>query len=415
MIFTVSGKGGNGTVHGRREKFVPAGGPDGGDGGHGGSVFVLCDSQLTTLASIRYKRRFVAESGWDGMGGRKHGKAGEEIEVRVPVGTELWLDGREPKLLADMEAPGDRVMVAKGGRGGKGNARFASPTNRFPLLAEEGDPGEEIQLRLELKLLADVGIVGAPNAGKSSLLAAVTAARPRIADYPFTTLEPVLGVAEHRGASFVMEDIPGLIEGAHRGVGLGREFLRHIERTKVLVHLLDGTAHDVLERYRQIERELGLFNEELLKKRCIVVVNKVDVPGVREQCRRVSQALGPDAGDVYCVSAVARQGLTELMDGVLRALEDARGEQPAVPAGRELPVLRSRVWDEEVVRKVGDTYEVVLRGATRIAALVDPNDWAAKAQLYDRLRRMRVIAALEKAGIAEGDRFRVGRIEWGWE
>ena len=349
------------------------------------------------------------------MGGRKHGKAGEDVEVHVPVGTELWLDGTEPKLLADMQALGDRVMVAKGGRGGKGNARFASPTNRFPLLAEEGDPGEEIQLRLELKLLADVGIVGAPNAGKSSLLAAVTAARPRIADYPFTTLEPVLGVAEHRESSFVMVDIPGLIEGAHRGVGLGREFLRHIERTKVLVHLIDGTTHDVLGLYRQIEDELGLFSEELLKKRRIVAVNKVDVPGVREQCRRVSQALGPDVGDVYCMSAVARQGLTELMDGVLRALEDARAEQPAVPAGRELPVLRPRVWDEEVVRKVGDTYEVVLRGATRIAALVDPNDWAAKAQLYDRLRRMRVIAALEKAGIAEGDRFRVGRVEWGWE
>ena len=250
LIIVTGGNGGDGAVSGRREKFVAAGGPDGGDGGDGGSVFILCDGGLSTLSGFRYKLKFAATNGTTGSGRKKHGKDGVDVEIAVPEGTEVWDVGGTDRKLFDLTRQGQRVLVARGGRGGRGNVHFTTSTNRFPVLAEQGEEGERIEIRLELKLLADVGIIGVPNVGKSSLIRAVSAARPKVAGYPFTTLEPVLGVVEHKMRSFVMVDIPGLIEGAHSGKGLGDEFLRHVERTRILLHMLDGTAEEPVEDYK---------------------------------------------------------------------------------------------------------------------------------------------------------------------
>ena len=283
FIHISSGNGGDGAVSGRREKFVPRGGPDGGDGGRGGNVIALCDENMNTLLAFRYQRRFSAGDGRNGASALKHGADSEDVVIRMPVGTQVWdVDSPSPKLLADLTTPGQTVELANGGGGGRGNAYFASPTNQYPLLAEKGEPGQSLNLRLELKLLADVGIIGLPNAGKSSLLSVVSAARPKVANYPFTTLEPALGVVEHRRQTFVMVDIPGIIEGAHEGVGLGHDFLRHVERTRALVHMIDGSAEDPLRDYRQINSELLAFNEELAAKPQVVAINKTDITEVAE-------------------------------------------------------------------------------------------------------------------------------------
>ena len=410
-----SGSGGNGVVSGRREKFVPRGGPDGGDGGSGGSVDLLCDPSDTTLAWFRHKARFAAYDGGHGQGRRRRGKDGDSITLRVPVGTEVWT-GRE--RVADMTEPGAKVVVAQGGRGGRGNASFATSTSRYPLLAEEGDPGVEQALRLELKLLADVGIIGAPNAGKSSLLAVVSAARPKVADYPFTTLEPVLGVVERRGTSFVMVDIPGLIEGAHRGVGLGQEFLRHVERTRVLIHLVDGSGEAVERTYEQTKNELARFGAGLDRKPAIVAVNKMDIPEVSSK-RVELRGLGGTDREVACISAASGEGVGELLDGVLVLLRETRAveEQAAEDApASAVPVLRPQETQQKptVVRR-GRTYRVQHRPAERLAAMVDKGDGAAMLQLLDQFRRRGVLSALEKAGISDGDRARVGAVEWEWE
>ena len=319
--------------------------------------------------------------------------------------------------------------MAHGGRGGRGNARFTSSTNQFPLLAEEGDPGQEMRLRLELKLLADVGIVGAPNAGKSSLLAAVSAARPKVADYPFTTLEPVLGVVGYGRDGFVMVDIPGLIEGAHAGAGLGDEFLRHVERTRVLVHVIDGDSPDPVEEYRRIRNEIVLYNEALVDRPEVIAFNKRDIPGVDDAFELCRDELMDTAVSIQSISAVGRIGLEELLYGVAEALniaaerEETRGSdgaRHAVATTSEksgVPVLRPDPVDErEKVRRVGPgKYEVTLRSATRFASTVNMNNWAARVQFYEQLQRLGVIAELEKAGIRTGDTYVVGEHELEWE
>ncbi len=427
-IKSISGSGGNGAVSGRREKFVPHGGPDGGDGGDGGSVFARCDRNVSTLLSFRHSRVFRARNGGGGTGGKKHGKKGESVEFAVPQGTEIW-DETTGDRLADLTNHGERVEVAHGGRGGRGNARFTSSTNQFPLLAEEGDPGQEIRLRLELKLLADVGIVGAPNAGKSSLLAAVSAARPKVADYPFTTLEPVLGVVEHGRDGFVMVDIPGLIEGAHAGAGLGDEFLRHVERTRVLVHVIDGDSPDPVEEYRRIRNEIVLFNEALLDRPEVIAFNKRDIPGVDDAFELCRDDLLDTAVSIRSISAVGRIGLEELLYDVAEALniaaereeagekEDPRQSVAVASKQSDVPVLRPDPVDQrEKVRKTGPgKYEVILRSATRFAGTVNMNNWAARVQFYEQLQRLGVIAELERAGIRTGDTYAVGKHELEWE
>lgn len=427
-IIITSGKGGNGAISGRREKFVPHGGPDGGDGGAGGSVYARCDRNFTTLLGFRYTRVYCAGNGGNGAGKKRHGKNGDVVEFAVPVGTEIW-DDTAGHCIADLTEHGQKVLVARGGRGGRGNARFASSTNQYPLLAEEGDSGEEVFLRLELKLLADVGIVGAPNAGKSSLLAALTEARPKIADYPFTTLEPVLGVVEYERDGFVMVDIPGLIDGAHAGAGLGDDFLRHVERTRVLVHVLDGSASDPVADYVRIRKEMQLFDVGLLDKPEIVAFNKCDIPGVVNAFDSCKDELQGSSFSSRCISAAGRIGLDELLRDVATVLADDErrlgasvesGARPPVVAmerSDSVPVLRPRSVDRgvEVRRLRSGKYQVMLRSAERFAAMVDVNNWNARVQLYEQLRRQGVISALERAGIRPGDTYIVGKRELEWE
>jgi GTP-binding protein len=292
-IFVRAGDGGAGSLHFRREKYVPKGGPDGGDGGRGGSVYVVADPSLNTLYHYVHHRHHRAEGGGNGSQGRRHGSAGNDLLLRVPVGTVVH-DGESGETLGEVLTPGQRLLVARGGRGGLGNTHFATPTYQAPRIAEKGEPGEERTLLLELKLIADVGIVGRPNAGKSTLLQAITAARPKIADYPFTTLSPNLGVVVSDDYSFVVADIPGLIEGAHHGLGLGHEFLRHVERTTVLIHLVDGADGDVdavLGHIDAINTELALYSADLEARPQVVGVNKIDLPDARANWPGLEAAL----------------------------------------------------------------------------------------------------------------------------
>ena len=419
-IHITSGNGGNGSISGRHEKYVPRGGPDGGDGGNGGSVYIEGDPNLNTLMPFRYRRYFKAEDGQRGDGKLRYGRKGEDLTLAVPVGTQIWLEGDRPSLAADIDQPGERWLAAAGGSGGAGNAHYATPTNRFPRLAQAGELGEVRTLRLELKLLADVGIVGAPNAGKSSLISAVSAARPKIADYPFTTLDPSLGVVEHRGETFVMVDIPGLIEGAHAGVGLGHEFLRHVERTRVLVHLVDGSVDDPVQVYRQINEELVRHDERLAMKPQVLAINKLDLTDVYVLQDDIREAFksGLVGDEMYFVSAVTHAGLESLLDGVLNMLLEA--PEPVFRVSRaneaELPVLRPEPQRRrpEVYVDEDSAFVVDWPPAARMAGMVDPDDWAAKLQFYNRLERSGVISALEAAGAGPGDLIRIGEVEWVW-
>ena len=419
IIHIKSGKGGNGAISGRREKYVPFGGPDGGDGGRGGDVYLQADLNVNTLLAYRYRRNFAALDGRRGEGRLKYGKDGKDITLPVPVGTQIWTDAR---LLVDLDEPGQRFLAAKGGGGGAGNAHYATPTNRFPLLAQAGEPGEELSLRLELKLLADVGIVGAPNAGKSSLLSVVSAARPKVANYPFTTLEPSLGMIDHRGETFVMVDIPGLIEGAHEGVGLGHEFLRHVERTRVLIHLVDGSLDDPVAEYLQINAELSQYAQDLSFKPQILAINKLDLTDVsvlRDDLRDAFRdASGAD--EVHFVSAVTHEGVDGLLDAALAALRDAP-DPISAPNGAEgdedLPILRPTPRRRRPAVYVEDdgVFVVDWPSAERMAAMVNPNDWTANVQFYNRLIRAGVVRALEEAGVTTGDTVRIGQVEWEWD
>ena len=414
LIKVESGKGGNGAVSGRREKFVPKGGPDGGSGGDGGSVYLACDPNLNTLLPFRYRRQFRAESGGDGAGGRKSGRRGADVVLDVPAGTQVWTTDAEPTLLAELMTPGECKLLVSGGRGGRGNASYASSTNRFPVIAEAGESGTSAELRLELKLLADVGIIGEPNAGKSSLLTALSAASPKVAPYPFTTLEPVLGVVEHRRRSFVAVDIPGLIEGAHEGVGLGHEFLRHIERTRVLVHVLDGSLDDPVAAFDRVNNELTLFDERLAGKSQVVAVNKADLDGVPEGYQSVASSLEPSQ-DVFLVSAATHQGLGSVLDALLVCLDRSEEAPTLSTPVSSMPVLRPSPVSVSVVCEDEGTFVVQDPAVERIAAMLDQDNWQALAQFYARLKRLGVVRALERAGIEQGDTVRVGKFEWEWE
>ncbi len=290
-IYVKSGKGGDGSVHFHREKYMPRGGPDGGDGGRGGDVIFRVSKHINTLAAFRHRSKYIANDGGRGGPNNMSGKSAEKLIVLVPAGT-IIMDTTSGNLVADLTEDGQEMTVCKGGRGGRGNQHFATSRNQAPRTGEKGEPGEDLSLKLELKLIADVGIIGVPNAGKSSLLAAVTNAKPKIGDYPFTTLEPNLGVAElDDETSLILADIPGLIEGAHQGAGLGDAFLKHIQRTRVLIHLLDGLSVDPLADFTQINSEMALFDPNLSRKPQLVVVNKIDLPEVQDRWKMVSKEL----------------------------------------------------------------------------------------------------------------------------
>ncbi len=322
LIHVIAGNGGRGCVSFRREKYVPRGGPDGGDGGKGGDVAILTTSRKKTLSQFRYKRVFKAENGGHGQGKQKTGKDGKDLLIEVPPGT-LILNADTQEIIKDCITEGEIVIVARGGKGGKGNSRFASSTNRAPRYAQPGLPGESFHLKLDLKLLADVGIVGFPNAGKSTFISRISSARPKIADYPFTTLSPVLGVVTPRwGEPFVVADIPGLIQGAHHGVGLGVRFLRHIERTRILLHLIDASAidpDDPLKSYTVIKGELAGFSKTLLEKPCIIVLNKMDLPETERLADRFAAAM--DKTPVFKISALTGMGLDALMDSLNKLIQ----------------------------------------------------------------------------------------------
>jgi GTPase len=337
-IRVIAGDGGRGCISFRREKFVPRGGPNGGNGGKGGDVIALADPQLTTLLDLRYQKQYKAGRGEHGLGKDQHGKTGEDRIIKIPVGT-LIRDAVTGELIGDLKEAGQRVVVAAGGRGGKGNAHFVSSTHRSPRFAQPGEPGEDKELEIELRLLADVGIIGLPNAGKSTLIAAISAVRPKIADYPFTTLVPNLGVVAYgEGKSFVVADIPGLIAGAHEGQGLGHKFLRHVTRTSLLIHLLDASKieeGDPLADWQTVNRELELFDPEVAKKPQVVVANKIDLPTGKRSAKLLAKTLPKSYQPLHTISAATTEGVRSLVQYVGMRLEEIRQQdEPADEAAR---------------------------------------------------------------------------------
>jgi GTP-binding protein len=322
-IVVAGGNGGDGVVSFRHEKFVPLGGPDGGDGGNGGSVYIVADRSVTTLNYFRRKRRFKAVSGKSGGKQKKHGAKGDDLLIKVPLGTVVFLkEDKLETLLADLNQVDQKALVAKGGKGGLGNVHFATSTNQAPRKATKGKAGEEYCIVLDLKLIADVGIIGYPNVGKSTLLSVVSKARPKIADYPFTTREPALGVVEVGMKTFVLAEIPGLVDGAHLGRGLGHEFLRHAERTKVLLHVLDGGSQSIVDDMNNLNRELALYKPEMAQKPQVVVVNKIDLPEVKARLPETRQLFSSLGIKAFFVSAVTGQGVSELMSETAKILNE---------------------------------------------------------------------------------------------
>lgn len=426
LITVRAGIGGNGIVNFRREAFVPRGGPAGGDGGNGASIVFVASTSVNTLLKFQKGMVLKAEVGEHGGSARKTGKTGDDLLVEVPVGTEVWdvTSRGNHFLVGDLSEDGVRLIVAKGGHGGQGNTRFATSTNQTPMLAESGAPGEERDLRLNLKLLADVGLIGMPNAGKSSILASISAARPKIANYPFTTLEPSLGVVYFEHDAFVVVDIPGLIEGAHAGVGLGHEFLKHIERTRVLAHVVDGGEPDIVERVRTINEELRQFNERLASTPQLIVVNKIDLLEDEEQQEWLDDELHAAFGDeieVLFTSAATRDGMDRLIAEMRRMLMQLPRQKPGpdddAPIRGSGPVLRPEpVHRKRSVEVVDDdVYRIVHPRAVRLARGSNLDDWSVLVQFQRRLTELGVAKDLESAGVVAGSTVIVDDMEFEWD
>jgi GTP-binding protein len=404
-----AGKGGNGAVHFRREKYVPMGGPDGGDGGRGGSIYFEADPSLNSLLPFVRRRRYAASPGKDGGGRQKHGAKGQDLVLRVPPGT-IVRDATTGTVLADIVAPKRRTLICRGGRGGLGNTHFVTPVRQAPRVADRGEPGEQRSLALVLKLIAEVGIVGLPNAGKSTLLAALSAARPKIAGYPFTTLEPELGVAELDDRTIVIADIPGLIEGAHRGLGLGHTFLRHVERTRVLVHVVDGSGlegRDPLDAYRIIQDELTAYSPALAARPQIVAINKLDLPETAQRLAEYRRSIGREGTLVLGISAATRQGVQELLRAVVKLL-DAHQELEAAPPIID-PLQR---FEYAEVKRDGQVFRATGSLVDRIVAMSDVDSSEGIERLRRRLVQIGVESAIFKQGAAHGDRLIVGPTTW---
>jgi GTPase len=412
------GGGGRGAVSFRRERYLPNGGPDGGDGGRGGDVVLVATAQASSLGAYRERRRFHAESGRPGAGALKSGRDGADLVLEVPLGT-VARDLDSGAVLADLAAPGERLVVAAGGRGGRGNARFATSVRQAPRIGEIGEPGQHRRVELELKLIADVGLVGLPNAGKSTLLAALTAARPRIADYPFTTLHPNLGVAELAGGhTLVVADVPGLIEGAHHGAGLGLDFLRHLERTLVLVHVVDASAGEEEARraLATVRAELAAYSEALAARERLVALTKVDLSGARDAAAAVA-ATEPAA---LLVSAATGEGVDALLHSVAGLVVEARRTPAPGPAGAPAAGSAEHRVYRHRSRRLGDVRITAEDGGWRVhgeavereVAMTDLDSEESVARLQRRLRVSGVDAALAAAGAAEGETVHIGEAEF---
>ena len=410
-IVVKAGKGGNGAVTFRREKYVAAGGPDGGDGGKGGDIYFVAEKGMTTLIDFRYKKKFLAEDGQNGDGGNRYGKSGKDLVIGVPVGT-IIKDLDTDEIIADMINIDEKVLIAKGGRGGRGNAKFATSTRQVPKFAEQGDDGEELNLSLELKLIADVGLVGFPNVGKSTLLSVVTAAKPKIANYQFTTLKPNLGVVKlDNGKDFVLADIPGLIEGAHQGIGLGHEFLRHVERTKLLIHVVDcseSEMRDVVEDYKTINKELRSYNEKLANKKQIIAANKLDLPGAEENLEKLRKALKGKDVEIMPISAVTGKGIKDLFNRVSTLLDTIPEEETVVVVGRKEEVLDNE-WR---IHRENEVYIVEGKFLERVMKNVNFDDYESIQYFQRVLDKNGINKQLERMGIEEGDTVRIGEVEF---
>lgn len=415
-FYVKAGDGGDGMISFRREKYVPFGGPNGGDGGAGGDVILIVNPKINSLTRFHRVVHFRAQNGAHGGSSNKTGASGKPLMVDVPPGTVVH-DADTDELLADLTEAGQKVTVVKGGQGGRGNARFASSTNQAPRVAERGEPGPERWLSLELKLIADVGIIGVPNAGKSTLLSVVSAARPKIADYPFTTLAPSLGVATLDDYStLVLADIPGLIEGAHQGAGLGHDFLRHVERTRVLVHLLDGAAKDPLNDWAKINQELALYNLELARRPQVVVLNKMDLEEASILWWPEVQAAAAEHGfEALAISAVSGQGIRQLLYRIRQLLD----ELPPPPPAKELPIIRPEKDDnaftiQQEMTEEGPAWRVSGVKIERVAAMTYWEFAEAAARFQRILEGMGIADALIEAGAQPGDSVLIGNevLEW---
>jgi len=411
VIYVKSGKGGDGVVHFRREKYIPRGGPDGGDGGRGGDVIFKVSAVLNTLQEFQHRHRFIAPDGKPGARSDRTGHSAEDLVIRVPPGTVIY-DVDNGRLIADLVEGEQELVICKGGRGGRGNTRFANSRDQAPRMAEKGAPGEERNLRLELKLIADVGIIGVPNAGKSTLLAAITSAKPKIADYPFTTIEPNLGVAvldDER--TLILADIPGLIEGAHMGTGLGFEFLRHIQRTRVLVHLLDGLADDPLVDYAQINSELALFDPDLGKKPQVVALNKMDLPDVQARWEDLQKKFKKKGIAPLAISAATGSNVRQMLSKAYELLSVA----PEVTPAESIPVYTPQADPRQYeIQRVSDGWRIRGPSIERAAAMTYWDNDASIRRFQRILETLGIDDALRKAGVKEGDMVSIGEywLEW---
>ena len=420
-IFASAGKGGNGAISFRREKYVAAGGPDGGDGGRGGSVIFKVDPDANTLIAFRFTKKFKADNGENGSGARKYGKAGKDLYIKVPIGTVIK-DANTEEVLADLSEQGQEVVLLHGGRGGLGNSHFATATRQAPRFAQDGEPGEEKELILELKLLADVGLIGFPNVGKSTFLSVVTSATPKIANYHFTTLDPNLGVVNSKyGDSFVIADIPGIIEGASEGAGLGLHFLRHIERTRMLLHFIDVSGQegrDPVQDYETINAELKKYSEKLASRKQIIVASKADVIQDDENFNKLQELAKKNNQEIFKISGATGEGVEELMNHVSQVLKTLPKEQLV-----EIETNKEKIYtldnqednDFKITKEDGHTFVVTGEAVDKIMRRVNIADNESLFYLHRKLDEIGLNQALKKAGVKDGDNVKIAQYEMIWE
>lgn len=398
----------------RREKFVDKGGPAGGDGGRGGDVYIIADENLSTLLDFRYKSKFQGGLGENGRNKNRHGKAGDDLYIRVPVGT-IVKDPKTNKNIADLKVDGQKVLLAKGGRGGRGNSRFTSSIKRAPQFCEPGEPGIERDLELELKLIADIGLIGMPNAGKSTLISVISAAKPKIADYPFTTLVPNLGVVQKpNGESFVVADIPGLIEGASDGIGLGHDFLRHVERTKFLVHIVDMLEPHPYNNYEIINNELKKYSERLSNAYQIIVLNKADA-APPELVEQLKEEFGKENKDLFVISAATKEGLEEFKNFICQKVDEIPTPEIEVELEEDFDAYNNDDSAFDIVYdKKANAYFVTGGKVERLISVTDEKNYQQVYRLQNILIAMGVFEQLKKQGIKDGDTVVVGNIEFAY-
>ena len=416
-IIIKSGDGGNGAATFRREKYVAAGGPDGGDGGKGGDIYFTVDKDKNTLIDFRYNKRYKAGNGQNGSGNHCNGRYGEDLYVKVPIGT-VVKDAETGKVIADLSKPNQTELILKGGRGGRGNSHFATPTRQAPRFSEDGDKGEEKEVILELKLLADVGLLGYPNVGKSTFLSKVTEARPKIANYHFTTLEPNLGVVKTKsGDGFVIADIPGIIEGASEGVGLGLQFLRHVERTRLLLHFIDVSGEegrDPVEDYETINKELKKYSEKLSKRKQIIVATKIDVMQDETNLKKLEELAKKENLEIYKISSVTGEGIEKLIDHVTEVLKTLPKEDLIDIEEKMVYTLEDKT-QEWTARKQGDIFIVEGRAVDRLMGRINIEDNESMYYFHKCLKNMGIDDKLKELGICDGDTVIISDWELEWE